>query len=209
MPPNFQQESITAEAITGARSERIQRGVLLAHYGPYLRLAAEQALGSSVRRREDADDLVQQTLMAADQEFASFRGSSEPELTAWIKTILKRKTIALLRRHSAQQRDVAKERSMDDFDSGASISWFSPASRGPSPSHRLVQGEIALRLAAALATLPDNQRDAVRLRHLEGLKIVDVAEQLEVTERSAAGLIRRGIERLRDILSEASWRSIR
>ena len=57
-------------------------------------------------------------------------------------------------------------------------------------------------LAAALAQLPDDQRAAVEVHHLQGCTLSETAAVLDRTERSVAGLLRRGLVRLRELLEE-------
>ena len=71
----------------------------------------------------------------------------------------------------------------------------------------LIRGEQALRLAEILQTLPDAQRDAVRLRHMEGWPLEKIAEELDRTVVATAGLIKRGLKALRAAMSPDSWRS--
>ena len=149
---------------------------------------------------------MQQTELEAVRDIDKFRGSTEEEFSAWMKQILRRNLATLFRAHRAAKRDVAREQYLDDGDPSASLTWMHPVAVGRSPSQRVMKGESALRLAAALESLPENQRDAVRFRHLEGMKIDEVAEAMGVTAGAAAGLIRRGIETLRDKLQgDTRW----
>jgi RNA polymerase sigma-70 factor (ECF subfamily) len=63
-----------------------------------------------------------------------------------------------------------------------------------------MRGEEAVKLADALDRLPQDQRTAVRLRHLEGWSLAEIAEHLNRTPAAAAGLIKRGMEALRSNL---------
>lgn len=199
-------ESKIAHLILAARDADSRLGELLTLYRPYLHLLADQAIGPEIRRREDASDILQQTECEAFQAFTQFRGNTEPEFTAWIKQILRRNLGTLFRGHRAAKRDVSRERSLFDGDQSASITWMQPAGAGPSPSQQIMRGEAALKLAAAIDSLPANQRDAVRLRHLENMKIDEVAAELKVSVGAAAGLIRRGVEALRTTLAgETQW----
>jgi RNA polymerase sigma-70 factor (ECF subfamily) len=63
-----------------------------------------------------------------------------------------------------------------------------------------MRAEDAERLVRALAALPEDQREAVRLRHLEGWPLTAIAEKLDRSLAAAAGLIKRGMQTLRDAL---------
>ena len=60
-----------------------------------------------------------------------------------------------------------------------------------------MRDEQSVRLAAALAKLPDDQREAVRLRHLEGCTLAELAERFNRSEDAVAALLKRGLENLR------------
>jgi RNA polymerase sigma-70 factor (ECF subfamily) len=54
----------------------------------------------------------------------------------------------------------------------------------------------------ALAALPENQRRAIELHHLEGLPLAEIAQQLGTTKAAVAGLLHRGLKALRARLEE-------
>ena len=66
-----------------------------------------------------------------------------------------------------------------------------------SPSQKAIRGEDAELLSQALTELPDDQREAVRLRHLEGWALADIARYLRRSNAATAGLIKRGMQALR------------
>ena len=69
--------------------------------------------------------------------------------------------------------------------------------RQSSPSQRAMQDERAVELARVLEKLPENQREAVRLRHLEGWSLAQIADHMNRTEAATVGLIKRGMQNLR------------
>jgi RNA polymerase sigma-70 factor (ECF subfamily) len=71
-----------------------------------------------------------------------------------------------------------------------------------SPSHQAIRQEDLLRLAAALARLPEDQRVAVELHHLEGRTLAETAAVLGRTRSAAASLVFRGLRALRQRLDE-------
>src|SRR5262249_62136164 len=78
------------------------------------------------------------------------------------------------------------------------------AAEQSSPSERVGHEEQLLRLAAALARLPDDQRVVVELHHLKQDAVADIARRLGKTEAAVAGLLRRGLKKLRELLHEPS-----
>jgi RNA polymerase sigma-70 factor (ECF subfamily) len=76
------------------------------------------------------------------------------------------------------------------------------ASEESSPCQLAIGHEQALRLAGALAQLPDRQRQAVELRHLKGLSLAAIAGEMGCTKPSVVGLLHRGVEALRKVLEE-------
>jgi RNA polymerase sigma-70 factor (ECF subfamily) len=180
---------------------------LLAEYRPYLRLIAEQEVGPALQRREDASDIVQRTEIEAYQAIRKFQGSSEPEFSAWLKQILRRNVSNLVRDHRAAKRDVRRERYLDDSDDSVSVTWLTPPGRRhTSASSHVIKAEAALKLLRALHALPDDQCTAVRLRHLKGCSVDEIAATMQKSPAAVAGLIRRGVLALRDqVAVDLSW----
>ena len=179
-------------------------GDLLQQYRPLLRIIAEQAIGARLRRRVDASDIVQQTCLEAHQALDGFRGASEPEFSAWIKQILRRNVSNVVRDEKAAKRDMAREQPLYAPEDSITVFWQEPAAEASSPSQRAVRGEAAIRLAAALSALPDDQRLAVQLRHIEGMGLQDISDRMERTPPAVAGLIQRGLKALRKELPSSS-----
>jgi RNA polymerase sigma-70 factor (ECF subfamily) len=71
-----------------------------------------------------------------------------------------------------------------------------------SPSEQAERGEMLVRLAAALEQLPKDQYDVIILRKMQGVSVGQIAEQMGKTEKSVAGLLFRGKQKLRELLAE-------
>jgi RNA polymerase sigma-70 factor (ECF subfamily) len=175
----------------------------LERYRPLLRLQVRQAqLDPRLQARFDASDLVQETLLRAQQDLGGFRGTTEGELVNWLRAILDRVAVDQFRHDKAQKRDPRRERPLGDAlaESSARLDAFLAAG-GPSPSEQVAGEEQRLRIARAVDRLPDDQRDVFLLRDLQGLPVGEVAARLGKTEKAVAGLLLRGRRALRELLA--------
>src|SRR5262249_62157820 len=102
-----------------------------------------------------------------------------------------------------QRRDVARERSLEAAleDSSAQLGGWLAADQS-SPSVQAARHEEEVRLAAALAGLPEAQREALVLQHWHGLTLAEVGARLGRTPAAVAGLLKRGLKRLRELLED-------
>jgi RNA polymerase sigma-70 factor (ECF subfamily) len=172
-------------------------------YRDYLRLLAQAQLGPRLQAKLDSSDVVQQAILQAHASRAQFRGTTEAEWLAWLRAILANVLAAAARRFDAGARAVARERSLEaELERSSSQLECLLADDQTSPSERAVRGEELLRLARALARLPEDQRRVVELHYLKGLPVADVADQVGRTRPATAGLLFRGLKKLRELLRD-------
>lgn len=177
-------------------------GWSLARHREYLRLLARLHLPARLRSKLDPSDVAQQTLLKAQQNLGQFRGRTEAELAAWLRQTLANTLADAVRQFAGAKRDVALEQSLEALVavSSSGLESFLRSDATP-PSGRAMRHEGFLRLAEALARLPEDQRTAVELHHLQGCSVAEVAGELGRTEASVAGLLRQGLKRLRAFLN--------
>jgi len=176
----------------------------LARFRDYLIMLAEIKLSPALRAKVSSSDIVQQTLLQAHQHLDQFQGQTEAELAAWLRQILVRNLIDTLRKYRSQARDIAKERPLEaeaEKSSQHLERWL--ASEESSPSRLLMEEEQLFHLAKALALLPEDQRIVVELKHLQERSIAEIAQHLGKTESSVVGLLRRGLKRLREVMTDS------
>jgi RNA polymerase sigma-70 factor (ECF subfamily) len=123
---------------------------------------------------------------------------------AWLKQILTNNLADAVRGLARAKRDVSRERSLDEQlgDSFTRVDGWLAAAQS-SPSQQAVRSEELLRLANVLTSLPQAQREAIVLHHLQGLPLAEVAAQLNKSPAAVAGLLHRGLKRLRELLSQS------
>ena len=171
----------------------------------YLRLLARMQLPPRLAPKMDTSDVVQQTLMQAYQGLGGFRGETEREMAGWLRKILANNLAHLVRDFGRDKRDAGRElplAKMLDDSSDRLEAWL--AAEQSSPSERAERNDLILRLADSLETLPDDQREAVELHYCQGWTLAQIGEHLGRTTPSVAGLVHRGLMKLRGVLDEPS-----
>ena len=171
-----------------------ETGRPLEAFRDYLNLLARMQIQAGLRGQVDTSDLVQQTLLKAHANRERFRGTTDAERAAWLRAIL-----------ANQVRDAYRQRGQEPIRSLEETSlrldaWL--AASDSTPSQRLDRNERLLALAKAVAGLPEDQRRALELHHLEGLSVVAVAQRLGRSTSAVAGLLHRGLKALRQALLE-------
>jgi RNA polymerase sigma-70 factor (ECF subfamily) len=171
-------------------------------YRDYLDLLSRVGCDARLRALADSSDVVQQTLLRAHQRMGQFQGSSEAEFLAWLRAILARQLVDLARR--AGQVQWEKRQSLEaalEHSSARLISWL--ADEQASPGEQAQQREQLFRLTEALVRLPEDQRTAVALHHLEGCSVPEVGRRMGRSAGSVAGLLHGGLKVLRAHLGES------
>jgi RNA polymerase sigma-70 factor (ECF subfamily) len=184
--------------MAGQSDELAQR---LESFRNYLLLLARVQLNGRLRGLLDPDDLVQQTLTRALEKHDRFRGLDEAQCAAWLRTLLKHTLIDAARKLPrngtvARSLEAAIEQSSAQMESVL-------AADQTSPSGQVERQEQLLRLADAMAALPDDQRRAVDLKHLQGLALIEVASRMGRSVPAVAGLLHRALRSLREDLAES------
>lgn len=181
---------------------RIDPGRELERYREYLGVLARLQLDARLRGKVDLSGVVQQTLLEAYQARERFQAQNEERRAAWLRQILANNLRDEVRKHRAAARDVTREHSLEAAlaDSSSRLEgWL--AAEHSSPSQQAMQQEQLLALAAALGRLPEDQRLAVELHHLQGRSLADVARDLGRSKGAVAALLFRGLQKLREALA--------
>lgn len=172
-------------------------------YRKYLLVLARGQLAPGLQGKLDASDVVQQTMLEAYRQQGQLRGRSEGERMAWLRQILAHNLADALRRFRRAKRDVAREHSIEraiEQSSARLEAWL--AAEQTSPSQRAIRRERTLRLVEALETLPEAQRQAVELHYWQGWSLAKIAGHLGRSAPAVAGLLQRGLQKLRQHLRE-------
>jgi RNA polymerase sigma-70 factor (ECF subfamily) len=175
----------------------------LERFRNYLRFLAEIKLDRRLRSRIDASDIVQDTMLRAHAAWDTFRGNNSDQRVAWLRQILMRSILHAIRDARCAKRDVAREQRLDrilDESSYQIEQWL--AADEQSPSEAVQQAEELLQVAEAVYQLPEAERVAVIGYYWQRGTLADIGAELGRSVPAVAGLVHRGLRRLRGQLAE-------
>lgn len=157
------------------------------------------------RDRQAAEDLVQETFLAAVQKTDSFRFESSRR--TWLIGILKHKVIDYHRKISRERTVVPINESDTVIDSwfDRKGSWIKlPGAWKTDPSQLLERKEFWAVFESCRSALPARMGDAFTLRMVDDLKAVEVCKVLAITPTNLWVMLHRARARLRACL-DANW----
>jgi RNA polymerase sigma-70 factor (ECF subfamily) len=148
------------------------------------------------RRTADVEvalDLWSETFALAVAGSGRFRGTSDEEAAGWLYGIAKRQLARYFRRGYAERRAMQRlglERPPAGEELLADV------------ARRAQLDVMRAELAVALASLSEPVRDAVRLRVVDELPYIEVAQTLSISEQAARARVSRGLSALADVLDQ-------
>lgn len=163
----------------------------------YLLHVAKRELSDDLRAKVGASDLVQESLLEGQRKIAQFRGTTEAELTEWLRRILLHKAARVARDfRKTAKRNVERELSLDaPLEAGLPSRDLSD--RGLTPSKCLMADEKIGALRQAIEQLRPLHRQVILLRTVEQRTFADVGKVIQRSEQAACKLWLRAIEALR------------
>jgi RNA polymerase sigma-70 factor, ECF subfamily len=194
-------EDLIEAAITGDDGAF---GRLLARYSNYLTLLARVEVGRRLQGKLDPVDLVQETFLEAHRHFPAFRGATEPEFVGWLRRILCGVLANTIRRYfGTKARNPRLEQDLQvGIDQSSCVLAGRLISPGSSPSESAARREQAVLFADALDQLPDDYREVLILRHLEGLTFAGVGERMGRSVDSVEKIWLRAVAKLRKTVED-------
>jgi RNA polymerase sigma-70 factor (ECF subfamily) len=153
-----------------------------------------------------AEDLVQETLLAALQSQDGFAGRSSER--TWLTSILKNKLIDHLRKYSREQPFAGDTDTHDEidtlFEDDSWNHWKVPPSVWDNPSAALEQRQFWEVFTLCMGGLPERQAQTFVLCELEGMDGAEACKVLGMTTSNVWVMLHRARLRLRDCL-EKQW----
>jgi RNA polymerase sigma-70 factor, ECF subfamily len=170
---------------------------LVCRYQSALRRVAHSRLG----RADWADDVVQETFLAAYRSCSSY--DPRYSFRTWLWTILFNQCHAHYQRR-ARRPTVKTWSSTSCIERGDTASEAARRDDAFSPLDTLLAKERREQLENLLRQLTTTQADALRLRFFGGLKFHEIADTMQCSLNTAKNRVRVGLERMAELLGSAS-----
>jgi RNA polymerase sigma-70 factor (subfamily 1) len=166
---------------------------------PALRAFVERRLGPTLRGKLEPDDVLQELAVKALHEL-----ERQPQITDpfnWLCHLAEQCIVDGHRRFAADKRDAGREvpgnvrvgEASQDLVALLAVSLTTP-------SAAVVRDERQRRLQEALVALPEEHREALRLRYAEGLSTKEVAGRLKKSDVATRVLLSRLVQKLQELL---------
>ena len=167
---------------------------------------AQSGKGLSVIETPVLNRILLEEIFPKSIKLPKFRGSTEQQFTAWLRKILENKLLDQQKRFGRAKRDAKREQALAETWRESSTRFGNRFDKiavdQTSPSQRVAHHEKARLLAEALGALPEDQRTALELHHIEDQSLTETARLMNRTAASVAGLLRRGLKAMRDNLKD-------
>ncbi len=192
-------------------ADRLRQGdvealaVLFSLYRERLGRLVNYRLAPGLCGRVDAEDILQESYLAAAARLPHFQVRSENSPFVWLRLIVLQTLTDIHRKHlGAQMRDVYREVPLpgEHWAPGTSASLAGQlAAKLTSPSQAAIRDEMSRQLTLDIDSMNPVDREVLALRHFEELSNQETAEVLGIEEKAASIRYVRAIKRLKDILS--------
>lgn len=164
------------------------------HYAPVFRFAFQ--LSHSITH-EDAEEICQETFLAAIRNLGTFKGGSA--LQTWLFRIASNKTRDLLEKRSAAKRGGGTTPLSLDAEHPETGQTLDPASPARSPDAEMVDTERLRLVHSAVQELDEPCREIVELRYFGDLSYEQLAGALDLNPKTVSSRLSRCLDRLETI----------
>lgn len=164
---------------------------------PRLRAAARARIPGSLRAKVGVSDVVQEAYVAAFCDLSRFEDRGDGSFRRWLRRILENKVASEIRRLATRGRDARREVRL-----ASAVEPPAPAGRAAprSPPSQAAAAERAAAVRAAVDSLPPDQRDVIRLVHVDGLSFVEAGARMGRSPDATRMLYHRAMDRVADRL---------
>lgn len=188
--------------VLASAGDRDAESTLLARHTPELYRVALRVLGT----HQDAEDAVQNGLLAAWRNLKRFEGRSQ--FSTWLTRIVINAALQEMRRNRAR---VIISLDGESNDSSGESLMHTISDPRPNPEETHARQEMVATLQYRLNALPEIYRSVLQLRDIEGISTKQASRALRVSQGTLKSRLYRGRQMMLrgDLTGERSWRTNR
>ena len=177
------------------QGDREALGWLLQYYWQPLWDQATSGMGAELKSVHSESDMVQETLIDAQNSLCDFRGQTPKELRAWLQTILANNIRDAWRSTNADKRQPpAGVQSYDEI--------FNLVSPDSTASAAFMKNEDEATIEEVLSQLPEHYRVVLRLRHWDSMTFEAIGKSMNKSTDAVRQLWYRSVELFAEILDQ-------
>ena len=195
----------TAELLSEAKAGDISAiNQLMSLHQSSLHQMVRMRLDKRIQRRVDVSDVVQDVFVEASRRLKTYLDAPVIPFHLWLRQIAKDRMIDAYRRHRVSaKRSVDREQQMttsrnSDQSSADLIRLL--VHEGVNPEDNAMRKEMAKKVQASIAKLPERDAEVINMRHYQNLSNQEIGDTLELSEAAASMRYLRAIRRLREIM---------
>jgi RNA polymerase sigma-70 factor, ECF subfamily len=167
---------------------------------PALIAYVDGRLGSTLKGKVEPQDIAQEVAIKALRELPNMDLSNRDPF-GWLCQLAEQCVIDAHRHFAASKRAAGREQAGNIKPAEGSQDFVSLlAASMTTPTQAVVRNERETNLRAAIATLPEDQREVLRMRYVEGLATKDIAKRLMKTDVAIRVMLTRLVQHLQDLL---------
>lgn len=190
-------ETRDAELVHRARlGDDAAFAALVERHADRLKERIRRRLSPAVRRKISASDIMQEAYLVAHRRLEEYEDRGEGSFGRWLARIVEHKALHAARRYAGTDKRAA----VNEVSRSARRETAAFAAGFPSPSQGAIRAELKEAARRALARLPAEYREAIRLRQEEHLTLDQAAAHMGRSKESVKKLYARGLARLAEAL---------
>jgi RNA polymerase sigma-70 factor, ECF subfamily len=160
----------------------------------------EKRLGSTLKGKVEPQDIAQEAAIKALRELPQTDLTNRDPF-GWLCHLAEQCVIDAHRHFAASKRDAGREQAGNVHVAEASQDFIALLTASiTTPTQAVVRNERETNLRAAIATLPEDQREVLRMRYVEGLPTKEIALRMKKTDVAIRVLLTRLVKQLQEML---------
>ena len=172
------------------------RSALIDRVQSYVSFAVDGRKIEQLKHKCGVSDIVQLSMLEIFKSFDSFRGNTEGEFKAWVRSIVDHQVKQTQRDYARQKRDVFREVSGNDSRNLAA----GLVDHQLTPQTDAIHQENQKRMVDAIDSLPEDYKQVIQLRSLDRKPFKEVADVMQRSEDAATKLWFRAVTKLQSML---------